>query len=265
MYYLRPITMAILLLAGGSALAQASPSIGAKLYIDQTSFDFGYIPAGEAVSHSYFFLNKGIDSLKILKVQPGCGCTKAPLKKDVVAAGDSAEVELIFTASRGSHGPVTKSAAVTSNDPDRSSFQLTFKGTTYEKPDSLLPLALSASTIRWDDKNRDKEMKVVVKNVSKNTVRLKLVSQPYGYLKIDLPDSEIKPGKDKEIKVRIQASVTDQEFKKSFTFQLNDAAGTRYTIPTGLAKQVIMPQIQAAPANKPAPGTPADTTSKASK
>ncbi len=184
----------------------------------------------------------------------------------MVAVGDSAEVELIFTSTKGGHaGPVTKSATVTCNDNDRGNFQLSLKAKTYDSPDSLSPLTLSAATIKWDEKNRDKEMKVVVKNVSKNSVRLNLVSQPYGYLKIDLPDAEIKAGKDKEIKVKIQPSVTDQEFKKSFTFQVNDSTGSRYTIPTVLAKQVIMPQIQAAPAKKPAPSTPADTSAKTSK
>jgi hypothetical protein len=88
-----------------------------------------------------------------------------------------------------------------------------------------------------------------------------LVSQPYGYLKIEIPDSEIKPGKDKEIKVRILPTVKEEEFKKSFTFELNDSTGTRYTVPTVLAKPVIMPPIQAAPAKKPA-STPFDTTRK---
>jgi hypothetical protein len=52
-------------------LGQEVKGTGAKLFIDQTSFDFGYVLGGEAVSHSFFFLSKGTDSLKILKVQPG--------------------------------------------------------------------------------------------------------------------------------------------------------------------------------------------------
>jgi hypothetical protein len=161
----------------------------------------------------------------------------------VVAVGDSAEVELIFTSTKGRGAPVSKSATVTCNDNDRGNFQLSLKGKTYENPDSLTPLTLSA--------------------VSKSAVKMHLVSQPYGFLKITLPDSEIKPGKEKEIKVKIDASVKDEEFKKSFTFAVNDSAGTRYTVSAVLAKPVITPPIQSTPEKKVV--APPDTTKKTGK
>jgi hypothetical protein len=220
----------------GITIAQEIRTTDAKVFIEETNFDFGYIPGGEVVSHSYYLYSRGRDSLKILKVQPGCGCTKAPLKKDVVAAGDSANVELVYTSTKGTRGPISKSATVTCNDNDRANFQLTFKGKTYDYPDSLQPLTLSDATIKLDATAKSKEAKLVVKNVSKTNVKMNLVSLPYDYLKIDVPDSEIKPGKEKEIKIRVNPLVTDEEFKKSFTFALNDSAGTRYTVPVLLTK-----------------------------
>ncbi len=237
----------------GIALAQETRSTNAKVFIEETNFDFGYIPGGEVVSHSYYLHSRGTDSLKILKVQPGCGCTKAPLKKDVVAVGDSANVELVFTSSKGGHGSVSKSATVTCNDNDRSNFQLTFRGKTYDYPDSLQPLTLSAATIKIDAKAKSKEAKLVVKNVSKSNVKMNLVSLPSDYLKIDVPDSEIKPGKEKEIKIRINPLVNDEEFKKSFTFAVNDSAGTRYTVPVLLTKSADVVQALPSP-NKKAEG-----------
>jgi hypothetical protein len=222
----------------GTALAQETKSTNAKVFIEETTFDFGYIPGGEVVSHSYYLQSRGTDSLKILKVQPGCGCTKAPLKKDVVAVGDSAEVELVFTSNKGGHGPVSKSATVTCNDNDRGSFQLTFKGKTYDYPDSLQPLTLSDATIKMNSTTKSKEARLTVKNVSKSNVKLNLVSWPSNYLTINIPDSEIKPGKEKEIKIRVNPQVNDEEFRKSFTFAINDSAGTRYTVPVFLSKSV---------------------------
>jgi hypothetical protein len=181
----------------------------------------------------------------------------------VVAVGDSAEVELIFTSTKGRGAPVSKSATVTCNDNDRGNFQLSLKGKTYENPDSLTPLTLSAGVMTWDKLTRSNEAKLVVKNVSKSAVKMHLVSQPYGFLKITLPDSEIKPGKEKEIKVKIDASVKDEEFKKSFTFAVNDSAGTRYTVSAVLAKPVITPPIQSTPEKKVV--APPDTTKKAGK
>jgi len=179
----------------------------------------------------------------------------------VVAVGDSAEVELIYTSTKGHGGAFNKSATVTCNDNDRGNFQLTLKGKSYEKPDSLTPLTLSAGVMTWDQQTRSKEAKLVIKNVSKSTLKMHLVSQPYSYLKISLPDGDIKPGKEKEIKVKIDSSVKDADFKKSFTFEVNDSTGTRYTVPTILTKPVIMPQIQSVPEKKVAP----DTTTKTNK
>jgi hypothetical protein len=232
------ITLIAILMLCGIALAQETKSTNAKVFIEQTNFDFGYIPGGEVVSHSYYLQSRGTDSLKILKVQPGCGCTKAPLKKDVVAAGDSAEIELVFTSNKASHGAVSKNATVTCNDNDRQNFQLTFKGKTYDYPDSLQPLTLSVATIKMDATTKSKEAKLVVKNVSKAGVKMNLVSFSPDYLKIDIPDSEIKPGKEKEIKIRINPQVNDEEFKKSFTFAVDDSAGTRYTVPVLLTKAI---------------------------
>lgn len=65
------ISLSALLLISVVVLGQEVKGTGAKLFIDQTSFNFGYIPGGETVSHSFFFHSKGTDSLKILKIQPG--------------------------------------------------------------------------------------------------------------------------------------------------------------------------------------------------
>jgi hypothetical protein len=180
----------------------------------------------------------------------------------VVAVGDSAEVELIFTSTKGHGGPVSKSATVTCNDNDRGNFQLSLKGKIYEFTDSLAPLTLSAGVMTWDQQTRSKEARLVVKNVSKSTLKMHLVSQPYGYLKISLPDADIKPGKEKEIKVKIDSSVKDADFKKSFTFEVNDSTGIRYTVPTILTKPVIIPPIQSVSDKK---GVAPDTTTKTNK
>jgi hypothetical protein len=167
-----------------------------------------------------------------------------------VAVGDSANVELVFTSSKGGHGTVSKSATVTTNDSDRQNFQLTFKGKTYDHPDSLQPLTLSDATIKIDAEAKSKEAKLEVKNVSRTNIRIHLVSHPSDYLKIDVPDSEIKPGKEKEIKIRINPLVNEEEFRKSFTFAVNDSVGTRYTVPVLLTKSAGVAQTPTSPDKK---------------
>ncbi len=49
----------------------AVPPSKAKLYIDNTDFQFGWIPSDAYVSHAYWLHSRGEDSLKILSVRPG--------------------------------------------------------------------------------------------------------------------------------------------------------------------------------------------------
>lgn len=178
----------------------------------------------------------------------------------MVAVGDSAEVELIFTSNKGQKGTFEKKATVTCNDNDRGNFPLTLKAKGYEFPDSLTPMTIAATRLAYDSLTRSKELKLKVKNVSKNKVKLSLVSFPYGYLKVDIPDSDIKPGKDKDIKVKIDPMMTEMNFKKSFTFEVNDSVHTRYTVPVTFEKVIAPPVIQPPPEKKVATPLPATTS-----
>jgi hypothetical protein len=42
-----------------------------KVLIPETSWDYGYVPGGSVVSHSYLVRNAGTDTLKIKSVNPG--------------------------------------------------------------------------------------------------------------------------------------------------------------------------------------------------
>ncbi len=239
-------TMFMLLAMSNLLSAQEAAKSGAKLYIDDTVFNFGYIYAGSIVSHSYVFHSRGTDSLKILSVKPGCGCTKAPLSKEVIAAGDSTEVELVYTSNKGVKGNFAKNATVNCNDADRATFQLKFSGTSFTDVDSITPLTLSEGELTFNGQPGAQEAKLIVKNVSSNPVKMHLVSLPARFLRVEIPEAEIKPGKEKEIRVKIDASVTEEQFKKSFTFAVDDQSGTRYTIPVSYSKMAEVSVIQSA-------------------
>ena len=146
---------------------------------------------------------------------------------------------------------MAKAATVTCNDNDRASFQLRLNCRIYNSdfPDSLTTVSLSTSNVKFAAEEKAKEQKILVKNVSNAPVRMKLVSEPVGFVDVDLPADEVKPGKSKEIKVRVEKLFDEKEFKKSFTVELNDSAKTRFTIPVTYGVQEIV-----APVTKPVPG-----------
>ncbi len=160
----------------------------------------------------------------------------------MVAVGDSAQIELIFSAGARRGGRIAKKATVTTNDNSRGNFSLSLTAEIYSQPDSLPEIGLDPNVAKFDENNRDDKIKVKVLNKSEQSLKMKLVSYPAGVLKIDVPDKDIKPGDDREIKIEIDKDFDGKEFTKSFTIELNDADSTRYTIPVTLAKAVMTPQ-----------------------
>lgn len=208
-----------------------------RLEIDETNFDFGFIPQTGKVAHSYVMRSGGTDSLRILNVKPGCGCTKAPIRKEVIAPGDSTDVELIFTSAESYRGVVQKSATVTCNDDTRGTFMLRFKATINTFPDSAKPAQLTPWTIEYATADRSKETEVQIKNVSNEPLRLGLVSYPFEFINVSLPTGDIAPGKTGVIKVKIAPACGEKEFEKSFTFTTGSASDApRYTVPVVLGK-----------------------------
>ncbi len=213
-----------------------------RLEIDDTSFDFGYIPQVCKVGHSYVMRSAGTDSLKILNVKPGCGCTKAPIKKEVVAPGDSTAVELIFTSIESYRGVVQKNATVKCNDESRGTFQIRFKATINTFPDSARPAQLTPWNLEYNETNRGTELSVAVKNLSKEPLTLALVSCPSEFIQVSLPTGTIAPNKTANIKVKVAPGCKESEFEKSFTFTTGAATESmRYTVPVVLGKPSSTP------------------------
>jgi len=96
---------------------------------------------------------------------------------------------------------------------------------------TFAPYQLDLDAARPDSQKKAWEYEVTVKNVSSEQFALKVVSQPDRFIRLDVPDNEIKPGKEKTIKIKIEQDVADTLFTKSFTVEASDSAKTRFTFP----------------------------------
>ncbi|MCH7948755.1 MAG: hypothetical protein IIC66_13260, partial [candidate division Zixibacteria bacterium] len=69
-----------------------------------------------------------------------------------------------------------------------------------------------------------------IQNVSKEDLKLELISLPDGYFEIDLA-VEIKAGETITGEIRLLKDSLEKSFQKSFTIRFNDDFGSRFTIP----------------------------------
>ena len=97
-----------------------------KLSIPSLEHSFGSVKAGTPLTYSFEIKNEGKADLEIKSVNPSCGCTTSKYDK-VIAPGKVGTVTLAVEKTEGYKGEVTKTASVTTNDPDHQSFTLTLR------------------------------------------------------------------------------------------------------------------------------------------
>ena len=99
-----------------------------QLSIPSLEHSFGSIKAGTPLTYSFQIKNEGKVDLEIKNVSPSCGCTTSKYDK-VIAPGKVGTVTLAVEKTEGYKGEVSKTASVTTNDPDHQTFTLTLRAT----------------------------------------------------------------------------------------------------------------------------------------
>lgn len=105
------ISFALILIFTLSVLA------GPAVDISPDSFNFGKTIQRSKVSHTFWIKSTGDQDLIITKIEPGCGCTQAPIGDTVVAPGDSTALEIILST-KSYRGFLSKRPYILTNASD---------------------------------------------------------------------------------------------------------------------------------------------------
>ncbi len=97
-----------------------------KLSIPSLEHSFGSVKAGTPLTYAFEVKNAGTSDLEIKSVSPSCGCTSSKFDK-VIAPGKAGSITLEVAKTDGYKGEITKTATVTTNDPDHQTFTLTLR------------------------------------------------------------------------------------------------------------------------------------------
>jgi len=124
--------LVIALFFTGSVMAQKK----AIIKFDRSEYDYGLIKeeAGKAKCR-FNFTNNGDDTLKLISVKPGCGCTTVDYTKTPVMPGKSGYIDAIFDPAKRP-GMFTKSITVLTNDPAQKTVLLSLKGNVMAQPET---------------------------------------------------------------------------------------------------------------------------------
>ncbi len=226
---MKTLSSVMTLLIAGWLLS--SPCLaGPELTLPESAFDFGNVPQHARVSHTFWLKSTGDDTLRIVKVIPGCGCTRTPLESNLLSAGDSTRLEIIFDT-RSYRGMTTKRPRIRTNETNPE-HTLRITSLIEIRPDSTYPLVISPYKLdltQFGDKKR-KKMKFTISNVSDHDLNLTMISFPANLAEIKLP-KKIKAGKNAKGEIRLVGEGLKRPFEKSFTFEVDDSYTTRFTVP----------------------------------
>lgn len=225
----------IVLLLIVAALLTGTAFADAMLEIPDKTFDYGFVPQQSTISTDYWLKSTGDQDLRILKIVPGCGCTKAPLDKKVLSAGDSTCLEVIFSSKRFTNR-VVKRPRIQTNVGDQT---VEFMATVVRRPDSTYPVIVKPYKLdlsQLGEKNR-KKIRFTVRNVSDQPLNLNVVATRDDYFSLDLPGS-IPANSSAEAVLELTAKGVDAGFSKSFTFEVSDETTSRFTVPV---KRTVRP------------------------
>ena len=95
--------------------AEPAAPTGPKTVIsfNEEAFDFGTIPEGEVVEHTFKFKNTGKEPLTISNAKGSCGCTVPDYPKTPIMPGETAQIEIRYDTKR--LGLINKSVTITTN------------------------------------------------------------------------------------------------------------------------------------------------------
>lgn len=211
----RKTHLVILLVLLGVVVAQAEP----KLIVTETEFNYGKVAQQSELSHGFWLKSVGDDTVRILEVFPGCGCTQIPLPDSTLAPGDSLELEIILNTERF-FGFVTKKPYIEINRPEDKLVHFHIYAQVLPHPETDSPLVLEPSQLdvsQFSVKPRRRST-FTITNKTDETFDLALIDVSTPMFTVDLPD-KIGPHETVKAQVIVGKDSIEESFRESFTFE----------------------------------------------
>lgn len=208
-----------------SAYSETKKSPQPKIEIKENTWDFGYIPENEVVTHTFIIRNVGDDSLFITKVRTTCCCTHAPLSRSRLGPKEKAEIEVSLN-SRRLKEDVQKAIYISSNDTI-ARFSSIFIGAKVGTQNEMVELFPDKVWFKEGEKNKT----LWVKNISDSFIQISVPGSPKSPVEFKIDKMNLNPFDSTQISFNIKEDEFFRPFKTSLTLDFSGVKKIRCTIP----------------------------------
>ncbi len=224
------ISSLLVALTAISIAQELEKPLDAAISFSERKFDFGFMPKGVHVMHTFEIVNKGSDTLRIIKVSPTCGCTVTPLSKSDIGPDEISKLDMFFDSKKFS-GNVQKKTTILSNDPRDPMIDVHFVAMV----DRLHPFLVAKPFVidggGFGVKVGSSHM-VQLTNKGSDPLEVTIVSCSEPYMEARLSRDKIDPGKSVDLMLKVKQeyeAVGDPWY--SVTLETSDPQRYRLTIP----------------------------------
>lgn len=150
-------------------------------------YDWGKVkPKDSPLKTKVIVKNTGNEDLKILNVKPSCGCTAAPIDKNLLKPNETATIDLSFNVGTNP-GVNSKTLTITSNDPANGTkiFRL--------QAELVKPIVFSSQYFTFNNLKVGTESTstITIENISGKDIKLSGIDINTKEVKINLKDGKV--------------------------------------------------------------------------
>lgn len=183
----------LLLLISFSAILSSQPKME---MVGGDTYDWGKVrPVENPLKATAYIKNTGDEALRIFRVEPGCGCTTAPLSNDYIQPGDSAQLDIKLEL-RNAKDELTKTIDIYTNDPTKKIYKYNLKAL-IQVPLDTEPRFFAFNTMKVGEETI---AKLKITNNLDEPVTIKKIISSHEDIKLDIKAEDIlKAGETKTV------------------------------------------------------------------
>lgn len=188
------------------------------------TFDWGTVKVFESPLKTIITIkNTGNQPLRVFEVKPSCGCTTAPLDKDILKPGETAKIDIKLDL-KGNIGQISKDVNIMTNDPIRKNVRLVLKANSVTSLDKE-PKFFAFNTVKPGEKS---EAKITITNYSDHDIIIKKI---------------VKSHDDLTFSIKVEDVIKAKSSKEVWAYYTPKTAGTHSLSCTLLTNDLDVPRL----------------------